>query len=64
VLKLEVKVYFGAKEAVSALVILPETLPLMVPSTFKLPETSKSLEISADEDTDKLPDMCASNIFI
>ena len=56
--------YLGAKEAVSALVILPETLPLMVPSTFKLPETDKLLEISAEADTDKLPDMCASNIFI
>jgi hypothetical protein len=57
VLKLEVKVYFGAKEAVSALVILPETLPLMVPSTFKLPETSKLLEISPEPDTDREPDM-------
>ena len=62
--KLEVKVYFGAKEAVSELVVVPEILPLMVPSTFKLPETSKLFEISAEEDTDKLPDMCASNIFI
>jgi hypothetical protein len=64
VLKLEVKVYFGAKEAVSALVEPPEILPLITPTTVKLPETSKLLEISAEEDTDKLPDMCASNIFI
>ena len=56
--------YFGAKDAESALVIEPEILPLTVPSTVKLPETSKLLEISAEADTDKLPDMCASNIFI
>ena len=43
---------------------LPETLPLILPSTVKLPETIKLLEISAELDTDKDPDMCASNIFI
>lgn len=64
VLKLLVKVYFGAYEAVWASVIEPEILPEIVPSTDRLPEINKSLEISPDPDTESDPDMCASNIFI
>jgi hypothetical protein len=58
VLKLEVRVYFGANDAVSALVVLPLMVALIIPSTVKSPC------ISAEEDTDREPDMCASNIFI
>ena len=57
-LKLEVRVYFGASDAVNAFVDVPLTVAFIVPSTVKFPE------ISAELDTDSDPDMCASNIFI
>ena len=58
VLKLEVRVYLGAKDAVSAFVVVPLISALIIPRTVKSPC------ISAEEETDREPDMCASNIFI
>jgi hypothetical protein len=56
--KLDVSVYFGASDAVNAFVVVPLIVAFMVPNTVKSPE------IWAELDTDKDPDMCASNIFI
>jgi hypothetical protein len=58
VLKLEVRVYLGANDAVLAFVVVPLIFALIIPRTVKSPC------ISAEEETDREPDMCASNIFI
>jgi hypothetical protein len=51
-------VYLGANDAVSAFVVVPLIFALIIPRTVKSPC------ISAEEETDREPDMCASNIFI
>jgi hypothetical protein len=52
--KLEVNVYFGASDAVMALVVVPD----MVPKTLKFSE------ISPEPDTEREPVINGSNIFI
>jgi hypothetical protein len=56
--KLLVKVYLGASDAVIALLVVPDMVALMVPSTVKSPE------ISPEPDTDREPDINGLNIFI
>jgi hypothetical protein len=56
--KLEVNVYFGASDAVNALLVVPDMVALIFPKTVKSPE------ISPEPDTEREPVINGSNIFI